>query len=76
MLYKTEQAMSLTSVRSSRLQMFFKKSFIKISLISLENTCVLQARPDLSFIQIPKFQGPYSSVSTVFVTSCYSLYFI
>ena len=34
------------------------------------------AASDLSFVQIPKFQGPYSSVSTVFVTSRYSWYFI
>ena len=33
------------------------------------------AASDLSFVQIPKLQGPYSSVSTVFVTSR-SPYFI
>ena len=34
------------------------------------------AASDLSFVQIPKLQGSYSSVSTVFVTSSYSSYFI
>ena len=29
-----------------------------------------------SFVQIPKFQGPYSSVSTMFVTSRHSSCFI
>ena len=32
------------------------------------------AASDLSFVQIPKLQGPYSSVSTVFFTSCCSSY--
>ena len=39
------------------------------------NRTLLVAASDLSFVQIPKLQGPYSSVSTVFVTSR-SPYFI
>ena len=86
-----------SSVRSSRLQMFPKKHFLKISPISQKCTCAGVsfhceigeifknthfyrtppiAASDLSFVQIPKFQEPYSSVSTVFVTSRYSSYFI
>ena len=97
LLYKAGQAMLLISVRSSRLQMFFKKSFLKISPVSQKNTCVevsfhceigeilrtplsyrtpQVATSDLSFVQIPKLQGSYSLVSTVFFTSRCSSYFI
>ena len=34
------------------------------------------AASGLSFVQIPKFQGPYSSVSTMFVSSRHSSCFI
>ena len=36
----------------------------------------LVATSDLSFVQIPKFQAPYRSVSNVFIASRCSLYFI
>ena len=41
--YVVENTDQWSSVTKSRLQMSFKKSFLKISLISQENTFVLQA---------------------------------
>ena len=52
-----------------------------LSPISQRSTCVGVSFPFrwlllICLVQISKFQGPYSSVSTVFVTSHYSSYFI
>ena len=51
-----------------------------VKLANVFNNTLLYITPvaasDLSFVQIPKFPGHYSSVSTIFVTSSYSSYVI
>ena len=54
----------------------FPVKLAKVFNNTLLNITPSMAASDLSFVQIPTFPGHYSSVSTVFVTSSYSSYFI